>query len=153
MISMQSIFKMLYAYAQNSDDIRTQVGCVIFEDKAGFDRRIISLGVNQFPDGIAVLIERQSIENKHYYMLHSEEDAIIKARQDLTGTSIALPFICCSRCARMIIHAGIRKVYYDKTNHEKYIKQDHIKQSVIDDFEFAISLLKEAEVELKVYPK
>lgn len=100
-------------YASWSKDPSTQVGAVITEGK-----RQISQGYNGFPqllnDDPALYADR---EYKYEHIIHGEMNAIIMARQDLRGCTLyTVPFLPCSRCASMIIQAGIRRVvsYYNE---------------------------------------
>lgn len=46
--------------------------------------------------------------------IHSEVDAIIKAKTDLTGAAIYITRYPCEACARVITDAGITEVYYGR---------------------------------------
>lgn len=46
--------------------------------------------------------------------IHSEVDAIIKAKTDLSGATIYITRYPCEACARAIVDAGIKKVYYGR---------------------------------------
>lgn len=90
-----------------SKDPSTKCGAVITRDKT-----IISLGFNGLPKGIEdnpeVLNNR---ELKYEMILHAEDNALLYARQNLTGCSIyTYPFPPCSRCAAKIIQSGIVRV-------------------------------------------
>lgn len=99
---------------------RRSVGAVIVKD-----RRILTTGYNGAPSGIRHCIEvgclREEMKvasgERHELCrgIHAEQNAIIQAA--LHGVSIrdAVLFctnLPCSICAKMIINAGIRKIYY-----------------------------------------
>lgn len=90
-----------------SKDKSTKVGSVITKNN-----RVISLGYNglpeKLPDDDDILDNR---EIKLAQVIHSEINAILTAKQDLTGCSIfTWPFPPCSQCASVIIQAGITTV-------------------------------------------
>jgi tRNA(Arg) A34 adenosine deaminase TadA len=43
-------------------------------------------------------------------VIHSEENAILQARTDLTGHTIYITAMCCGHCAAVIIQTGISRV-------------------------------------------
>ena len=98
-----------------SKDPSTQVGAVIFDDS----NRIISLGYN----GLSTGIEDKMLEDrdrKLKLVIHAETNAIMFAKQNLKGCSIATwPFMPCSNCSSNIIQAGITRVIYPEAIGEK----------------------------------
>ena len=106
--------------AKRSTCRRRSVGAVLVKDK-----RVLATGYNGAPSGIAhcldigCLREQMDIASGERHELcrgiHAEQNAIIQAA--LHGVSIKdstlyctnLP---CSICAKMIVNAGIRKIYY-----------------------------------------
>ena len=104
---------MSYLVSMKSKDPRTRVGAII----VGKGREIISTGYNGMPRGYKDTEERYNDKN-HKYMavVHAEENAILHcARIGVTARSCSLyvPWIPCSRCAKMIIQVGIKEVIYD----------------------------------------
>ena len=94
--------------AQWSKDPSTKVGAVIVDDK----KRVVSLGFNGFPrganDSVLVHISR---EVKLKQIIHAEMNAILFAKQDLTGHTIYVsPMAPCAQCASAIIQSGISRV-------------------------------------------
>lgn len=72
-------------------------------------------------------------ENKYPYVVHSEENAIVNAKQDLTGATLYLfsekGYYPCSLCARMISQSDIVEVVMKtaiKTSTKEY-NWDHTK--------------------------
>ena len=104
---------LAYLISMKSKDPSTRVGAVI----VGVDNEIISTGYNGFPRSIDDNIERYN--DKHYKYLssnHAEENAILHcARNGISskGCSLYTPWIPCSRCAKIMIQAGIMNVVYD----------------------------------------
>ena len=95
-----------------SKDPSTQVGCVV----VGPDREIRSTGFNGFPRGIDDSAERLSDrELKYPFICHAEENAIMHAARigvSLKDCSAYVTWPPCTRCARSLIQAGVRTVYY-----------------------------------------
>ena len=93
--------------ASISKDPRTKVGAVIVDKH----NRIISSGFNGLARGIPK--ENKYLNDrdiKNMMVLHAEQNAIMHAKQDLTGTSIYVTHFPCAHCASFIIQAGISEV-------------------------------------------
>jgi len=90
-----------------SKDPSTKVGASIMRDKF-----IVSAGYNGPPAGVRD-IERTR-EERLAITLHAELNAILSAKQDLTGCTIYVTHICCAACAAVIIQAGIERVVYPR---------------------------------------
>jgi dCMP deaminase len=106
--------------AKRSTCLRRAVGAVIVKDK-----RILSTGYNGAPTGIrhcletGYLREQLNIESGQRHELcrgiHAEQNAIIQAAYhgvSVKEASLYCTNLPCSICAKMIINAGIRKIYY-----------------------------------------
>ena len=65
-----------------------------------------------FPKGIADTLERLNDRpTKYKLVVHAEENAIFKKREDVTGCTIYVwPLFSCDRCAKAIISNGIIRV-------------------------------------------
>lgn len=93
--------------SQWSKDPSTKCGAVISRGN-----RIISLGFNGFP---MLIGDQESLyadrEIKYKMILHAEINAILFAKEDLSGCTLyTTPFPPCARCAAQIIQKGIRKI-------------------------------------------
>lgn len=109
-----------------SHDRDTQVGCVIVNP----NRRIVSTGYNGLPAGVADdfwATKREQIvhipcvheENHIVYdvdkydtVTHAEANAIVSAVESLRGCHLYCTLFPCNECAKLIITAGIKRVYY-----------------------------------------
>ncbi len=129
--------------AQRSTCLRRAVGAVLVKDK-----RILSTGYNGAPTNlkhcleVGCLREQMGIESGKMHELcrgiHAEQNAIIQAAYhgvSVKGAVIYCTNQPCSICARMIINAGIVKIYYQSGYADPLAKE----------------LLAEANIELKQF--
>jgi dCMP deaminase len=96
--------------ASRSKDLSTHVGCVLVSE----DRVILSTGYNGIPGGVADLQERMERPAKYIWTSHAEENAVALAARVgsvVKGSTAYVTHHPCARCARMLIQAGIKKVY------------------------------------------
>lgn len=100
-----------------SKDPSTKVGAVI----AAPDKVVVGLGYNGFPRGIEDSEERlHDRETKLSLVVHAEANAILNATKSVQGCSIyTYPLPPCSECAKLIIQAGIKSVYFPYRKIEK----------------------------------
>ncbi len=105
--------------AERSTCTRRAVGAVLVKEK-----RILSTGYNGAPSGlkhcleVGCLREQLGVESGKMHELcrgiHAEQNAIIQAAYhgvSVNGAVIYCTNQPCSICARMIINAGIKKIY------------------------------------------
>lgn len=101
-----------------SKDPSTQVGAVI----ASPDKRVVSLGFNGFPRGVPDDERLDDRDRKYELIVHAEANAILFARGKTEGASIYLwPLPPCSRCASIIIQAGIACVFAPVPEEERWM--------------------------------
>ena len=124
-----------------SKDPSTQVGCVV----VGPDREIRSTGFNGFPRGIDDSDERLADrELKYPFICHAEENAIMHAARigvSLKGCSAYVTWPPCTRCARSLIQAGVRTIYYPGGL--------EIPERWQEDFEMSTQMFREAGVQTR----
>ena len=99
--------------AYRSKDPNTQVGACIVSS----DNKILSIGYNGMPlncSDDAFSWERNTTEdNKYFYTVHSELNAILNYRGgSLEGSKIYVTLFPCNECAKAIIQSGIKAVIY-----------------------------------------
>lgn len=117
--------------AQRSTCLRRAVGAVLVKDK-----RILSTGYNGAPANlkhcleVGCLREQMGIESGKMHELcrgiHAEQNAIIQAAYhgvSVKGAVIYCTNQPCSICARMIINAGIVKIYYQSGYADRLSKE------------------------------
>ncbi len=125
--------------ARRSTCLRRSVGAIIVKDK-----RILSTGYNGAPSGVrhcaevGCLREKLGIESGKMHELcrgiHAEQNAIIQAAYhgvSVKDASIFCTNLPCSICAKMIINAGIKKIYY-RSGYADEISQDMIQEANIE---------------------
>lgn len=97
-----------------SKDPKTKVGCVIANHK-----QFISFGYNGFPRGVEDSPERYANRDlKYRFVVHSEANAIRHAILPTDGASMYVTLKPCSTCAKEIIQAGIKRVFFYHTERD-----------------------------------
>jgi len=108
--------------ASRSVCLRHKIGAVI----ASGDRQILSTGYNGPPRGMKHCAERggcirveagiaSGTRQEYCFGLHAEQNAIVQAAREgirLLGSTLYCTYKPCSLCARMIVNAGIRAVFF-----------------------------------------
>ena len=118
-----------------SKDPSTQTGAVIVSP----NNRVIALGFNGFPPGVDDDYRLKDRSQKYEIIVHCEVNAILTAARPLDSyTLYTYPFLSCSRCASIVIQAGITDVIAPKNTIERW--EDNLKISR--------GLFKEAGVEV-----
>ena len=125
--------------AKRATCLRRAVGAVIVKDK-----RILATGYNGAPSGVrhcaevGCLREQLNVQSGMRHELcrgiHAEQNAIIQAA--LHGVSVkGADLFCtnqpCSICAKMIINAGIAKIYY-RSGYADELARDMLAEARID---------------------
>jgi dCMP deaminase len=89
-----------------SKDPSTKTGAVIVEN-----RIIIGAGYNGFPPGIADTEERLNDRViKYELIVHCECNALVNATRSVRGATLyTWPFLSCTRCAMLMLSAGIKR--------------------------------------------
>jgi len=102
--------KLALEVASWSKDPSTQVGCVLVRNK-----KVLSTGYNGLPknlsDSLDILHDR---EKKYELTVHAEVNAVTTAALHGISTEGATAYVTfnpCSRCAAVLINAGVTSVY------------------------------------------
>jgi dCMP deaminase len=113
-----------------SKDPDTKVGCIILTED--FSRQLTT-GINGFPrhmnDNDSTRWKRPT---KYFYVCHAESNAIANAARTCTpldNSVIAVTKFPCSTCAKMLIQAGIKKIYTIEPNFDNQTWGDDAKIS------------------------
>lgn len=112
-----------------SKDPSTKCGAVITRGK-----QIVSVGFNGFPAGVDDSEHLYADRDKKYRrILHAEQNAILFAKQDLTGcTCYVYPMQPCSNCTAMLIQAGVSRIVSPKATKEQEARWRESFQSAKD---------------------
>jgi dCMP deaminase len=125
--------------ASRSTCLRRQVGCIIVLEK-----RIVSTGYNGAPAGLPHCEEVGCLRDSRGVAsgerqelcrgLHAEQNAIIQAA--LHGTAVRGGTVFCTHkpcvlCTKMLINAGIRRVYYAE-GYEDALSDDMAREADMD---------------------
>jgi len=129
--------RMAHEVASWSKDPSTKVGCVLVKD-----RKIISMGYNGFSRLIEDdLIRLKDRDIKYEMTVHAEQNAVITAALhgiSTAGSTAYVTFHPCSRCAAVLINAGISTVVVSAAD----VSPDRWLES----FRLAAELLNEAGI-------
>ena len=103
--------KIAETVAEKSKDPSSKMGCVIVDE----NKRVVSLGYNGLIQGAdeskMTLSERPM---KYYFSIHSEMNAVLYARRDLTGCTIYNRVATCENCLKYCLQAGIKRFVYEE---------------------------------------
>ena len=121
-----------------SKDPSTKVGAVIVDD----DNRVISIGYNGFPKGIRDDHRLDNRDLKYDMVVHAEANALLFANAPTKGCTIyTWPFQPCSRCASLIIQAGVQRVVSVENEETRWVSN----------FQLAHDMLTEARVVMQTF--
>lgn len=108
--------------AKRSTCLRRQVGAILVKDK-----RVLATGYNGAPSGtahcldIGCLREKNHIPSGERHELcrgsHAEQNAIVQAATygiPIRDADLFCTNLPCSICIKMIINAGIKKIFYEE---------------------------------------
>ena len=101
--------KLTETVAQKSKDPSSKMGCVIVDK----NKRVVSLGYNgmiQNADESKMTLSERPM--KYYFAIHSEMNALIFAKQDLTGCTVYNRVATCENCLKYLLQAGISRFVY-----------------------------------------
>jgi dCMP deaminase len=138
MISNQKFMRIAFEVASESKAVKRKVGAVIVKDN-----NIIALGYNGTPSGFDnccedkvetgyVTDEGCALQIPEYELktrpevLHAESNAISKCARSTYSSEGSILYTTtspCLECSKLIIQAGIKKVYW----HDEYRSEDGIK--------------------------
>ncbi len=122
-ISWDEFFmRVAVAASLRSKDPNTQVGACI----AGTDNRILSVGYNGTPRGLA--------DDKHSYVIHAEANAVLNYRgslRDMDGATVYVTLFPCNECAKFLVQVGIGEVVYLSDKYDG-TEANRVAKSVLD---------------------
>lgn len=130
--------KIAEVVAEKSKDPSSKMGCVIVDK----NKRVVSLGYNGLVQGAdeskMTLSERPM---KYYFAIHSEMNAILFARRDLTGCTVYNLVATCENCLKYALQAGIKRFVYKSLRVGSHSTDPSRSMTNIDTDEAVIRLL------------
>lgn len=103
--------KIADVVALKSKDSSSQMGCVIVNSH----KRVVALGYNGLIQGAdetkMTLSERPM---KYHFVIHSEMNALLFAREDLVGCTLYNKVATCDNCLKHCLQAGIKRFVYEE---------------------------------------
>lgn len=110
--------KLAVEASKKSKDPSTQVGAVIVSNE-----QVVGVGYNKMPKDKDTFpwdrkIEKDENNNpilkntKYPYVVHAEMNAYLEALDKSQGADIYVTLYPCSNCAKFLVQAGIKKIYY-----------------------------------------
>ncbi len=106
------------------------------------NKRVVSLGYNGLVEGAdeskMTLSERPM---KYYFAIHSEMNAILFARRDLTGCTVYNLVATCENCLKYALQAGIKRFVYKSLRVGSHSTDPSRSMTNIDTDEAVIRLL------------
>jgi dCMP deaminase len=125
-----------------SKDPRRKVGCVLVKGK-----REVSMGYNGFPEDLSDSLERLTNPSfKDRVIIHAEWNAVINAAKfgvPVEGTSAYITYHPCSRCASVLIQAGVKRVVCPPPSYAS--------EKWKEDFQTSSDILVEADIPVYFY--
>lgn len=113
-----------------SKDPSTKVGAIIVDQ----NRHVVGLGYNGLPSGVVDTTRiLENREMKYAMMVHAETNAIINAITSVRDCTIYIwPFMPCSRCAGVLINAGIARIVAPDVDSERWKESFDITRVMLD---------------------
>ena len=125
--------------AKRSTCTRRAVGAILVKDK-----RILATGYNGAPTGVphcaetGCLREKLNVPSGERHELcrgvHAEQNAIVQAAHhgvSIKGAILFCTNLPCSICAKMLINAGVRTIYY-KSGYADDISKEMLRDAKVD---------------------
>ena len=124
--------------ALKSKDPSSKMGCVIVDQ----NKRVVSLGFNgliQGADESKMTLKDRPM--KYHFAIHSEMNAVLYARQDLTGCTIYNRVATCDNCLKYCLQAGIKRFVYRELRVHSHASDPKKSMTNIETDEAVIRLL------------
>ena len=124
--------------AKRSKDPSTQLGCVIVDP----NHRPVSFGYKGMIQGAdeskMTLSERPM---KYYFAIHSEMNALLFAKRDVSGCTLYNTVATCENCLKYCLQAGIKRFVYRRLRVRSYSENEQKSMTNIETDEAVIRLL------------
>lgn len=132
-----------------SKDPHTKVGCIILSNDFS---RILSTGTNGFPRHMDdEKTERWERPLKYSYVSHAESNSIANAARSgtsLDGSVIVVTKFPCTTCTKLMIQAGIKKVYTVAPNFESNVwgADARISEEMFDEVGIDVKIIEDVDL-------
>jgi len=131
--------KIVEVVALKSKDPSSKMGCVIVDQ----NNRVVSTGYNGMIRGAdeekMTLSERPM---KYFFAVHSEMNALIFARQDLSGCTVYNRVATCENCLKYCLQAGIKRFVYGSLRVHSHATDPKKSMTNVETDEAIIRMLK-----------
>lgn len=132
-------FQLCETVASWSKDPSRKIGSCIVDHR----KRVISVGYNGFPVGVADLDSRYANrDTKLMFVCHAERNALDNSPINVEGATLYCTLFPCNECVKSIIQRGIKRVV---TFHPKNSRD------VLFNFEVSRIMLSEAKIEVSEF--
>lgn len=127
MINAEQYFlRIAETVSEQSTCLDKAVGCVIVSQ----DNQIISCGYNGAPSKIRDCKATNKCQKEKLGLpclaTHAEINALIKAGERAKGGKLFVSLEPCFECAKALINAGIKEVYYSRKNEKSLTYKDMV---------------------------
>ena len=127
MINAEEYFlRIAQTVSEQSTCLDKAVGCVI----TSADNQIVSCGYNGAPSKVTdcrTLCKCRKTYGQNCLATHAEINALIKAGERAKGGKLFVTLEPCFECAKAIINAGIKQVFYSKRNNKNMVYKMDVK--------------------------
>lgn len=129
-----------------SKDPNTKVGCVFVDDNnhqlsMGYNGQIAGIDESKIPWGNSKSVPLD--QQKYAYVVHSEANAILHAKADLTGSRCYVTLFPCHECAKMMATMKVKEVVYLSDKYQGTVENQIAKRI------FEMSNIKTRELNLR----
>lgn len=107
------------AVSTKSRDPSTKVGAIIVNK----DKKIISTGYNGMLPGFPDTPENWTRPRKYDLVIHAELNALLYAKQDLTGCAVYCTLQPCKDCTKALIASGIKDIFYKEDRKDEIAEE------------------------------
>lgn len=123
-----------------SKDPSTKVGAVVVGDR----RRVLSLGYNGFPRGIADTPERWNDRPTKYRLVqHAERNALDGAECSVVGATVYVTMAPCHECAKSMIQRGITRVVHPPADNSRWTESNALAREMFDEAGVRVEIWKD----------
>lgn len=132
--AVEYFMSLAYLVSKRSHDAQTQHGTVIVDK----NNKIVSTGYNGFLSGANDDILPNVRPYKLNFILHSEVNAVISAKRDLSDCTAYITGLPCIECLKVMIQSGIRRIIVGDVGHKFQENYEDLKNILCKDHNVSI---------------